>query len=287
MSKLDQWAEAQAKHEGFYKAGSVAERNKNPGNIIFGPLAQSFGSVAYWTHPKTKHDFAIFPSAAKGWEALERMLENAATGKSKVYNPEMTILEYASKYAPVRDEKGKLIPNINYATSIAHQLGLPITTKIKYLVEPEPMENTNLLSQRDLRWAADYLGQSKSTVGRYGCTVTSIAMGTSYFNQYVSPKDLAKKLTFTNDGLLVWTSLPSVTCFKLEKRFFGQQDTVIREALAHPKKIVLIQVENYHWVLGLGRNLFGGYRISDPWFGDNSTTKRYKSITGGAVLTLK
>lgn len=134
MNKIDKWAEAVAKHEGFYIKGSVAARNKNPGNIVFGPLAKSFGSTTYWTHPKTKHDFAIFPTSEQGWAALKRLLENAATGKSKVYSPEMTILEYASKYAPVRDEKGKLIPNHNYANSIAKQLNLPITTKIKELV---------------------------------------------------------------------------------------------------------------------------------------------------------
>lgn len=143
------------------------------------------------------------------------------------------------------------------------------------------------LSQRDPRWASEYLGKSKSTVGRYGCTITSIAMGTYYFKQYLDPKFLARNLSFTLEGLLMWTSLPKVTCFKLEKRFFGQQDAVIQEALKNPKKIVLIQVENYHWVLGLGKALLGGYRISDPWFGDYATTKRYKSITGGAVLIRK
>lgn len=135
MNKIQQFAEAQARHEGFYIKGSVAKRNRNPGNLVYGPLAQSFGSTTFWTHPKTKHDFAIFPTVEQGWQALYRLIENAATGKSKVYHPEMTILEYASKYAPVRDEKGKLIPNHNYANSISKQTGLPITTKIKYLIE--------------------------------------------------------------------------------------------------------------------------------------------------------
>jgi hypothetical protein len=143
------------------------------------------------------------------------------------------------------------------------------------------------LSQRDKRWAAEKLGQSQSTVGRYGCTITSISMGTDYFKQWVTPFDLAHKLSFTGGGSILWGSLPSVTCLKLEKRFFGQQDALIQEALKNPRKVVLIQVENYHWVLGLGRNLFGGYKIADPWFGDKSTTKRYKNISGGAVLVLK
>lgn len=143
-----------------------------------------------------------------------------------------------------------------------------------------------ILSQRDPIWANDKLGQSQSTVGRYGCTITSISMGTDYFKSWKTPKELAKELKYTNEGLLLWDSLPSATCFKLEKRFYGQQDHLIREALGSQKKIALIQVENYHWVLALGKNIFGGYKIADPWFGDTSTTKRYKSITGGAILVL-
>lgn len=134
MNKIEKFAEAQARHEGFYIKGSIAQRFNNPGNLIFGPLAQSFGSTSFYTHSKTKHDFAIFPTPEQGWKALYRLIENAATGKSKVYSPEMTILEYASKYSPVRDEKGRLIPNHNYANSISKQTGLPITTKIKELM---------------------------------------------------------------------------------------------------------------------------------------------------------
>jgi len=143
------------------------------------------------------------------------------------------------------------------------------------------------LSQRDKRWGGEYLGKSNSTVGRYGCTITSISMATDFFKQWKNPQKLARELTFTKDGLLVWSRLPKATCFKLEARFYGQKDNIIQEALRHPRKVVLIQVENYHWVLGTGKSLFGGYNIADPWFGDRSTTRRYKSITGGAVLVLK
>lgn len=143
------------------------------------------------------------------------------------------------------------------------------------------------LSQRNPLWASEKMGQSTATVGRYGCTITDIAMGSQFYPPYREPGFLARNLRFTADGLLIWGSLPSCTAFSLETRFYGQRDDVIRAALAHPKKIVLIQVENYHWVLGLGKSLFGGYTIADPWFGDKSTTRRYKNITGGAVLSVK
>lgn len=141
-----------------------------------------------------------------------------------------------------------------------------------------------VLSQRDKRWGDEYLGKSKSKVSRYGCTVVSIAMGSQFFTPYKDPAYLAKNLQFTGDGLLLWGSLPSCTAFSLETRFYGQRDDLIKAAIKAPDKIVLIQVENYHWVLGLGSALLGGYRIADPWFGDTSTTKRYKYISGGAIL---
>lgn len=140
-----------------------------------------------------------------------------------------------------------------------------------------------ILSQRDPRWASKFLGKSKSTVGRYGCTITSISMLLDYFKKYKNPGFLADNLVFTKEGLIIWGSLPTVG-FQLEKRFYGNDTTLIDAALKHPNKGVIIQVENYHWVLGLGKSIFGGYRIADPWFGDISTTRRYKSITGGAVI---
>ena len=143
-----------------------------------------------------------------------------------------------------------------------------------------------ILGQRNPLWAEEKLGKSNSKVGRYGCVITSLSMALDYFGRYKDPGYLARNLAFTGDGLLLWGSLPKSTCLTLETRFFGRRDDLIQEALKNPRKVVLIQVENYHWVLGLGRNLFGGYRIADPWFGDKSTTKRYKSITGGAVLKL-
>lgn len=104
-----------------------------------------------------------------------------------------------------------------------------------------------------------------------------------FFKKFKNPGVLAKTLDFTKDGLILWGSLPKVG-FQLEKRFTGEDRALIDAALKAPNKGVLIQVENYHWVLGLGRSIFGGYRIADPWFGDISTTRRYKYISGGAVI---
>lgn len=273
MNKIEKFAEAIREHEGWFP-GSRSQRNNNPGNFRCSKLMTDLGAI------RCDDNFSVFPNYETGWKALVSFVTYACNNELRAYK-DKTIYGFFEVYAPSGDNN---TPG-RYAEIVAKSVGVSPNTKMKDLLE-KPMNQT-LLSQRDPLWAGEYLGKSNSTVGRYGCTVTSISMGTGYFNNWKSPKELARELSFTSDGLLLWSSLPSATIFKLETRFYGQRDGLIRAALAHPKKICLIQVENYHWVLATGRNLLGGYRINDPWFGDKSTTKRYKSITGGAVLILK
>jgi len=142
-----------------------------------------------------------------------------------------------------------------------------------------------IFSQRDKRWATVTLGQTKHTIGRLGCTITSIAAALTSFGKATDPAKLAKTLSFTREGLLLWGSLAKVGC-RLDQRFYGHNQRLIQGALAHPKKFALIQVDSSHWVLATGNYSAGVYKIADPWFGDRSTTKRYGKITGGAVITV-
>lgn len=143
-----------------------------------------------------------------------------------------------------------------------------------------------IIGQRDPKWAAFKLGNSPCTIGRYGCTTCCLSMVLSWFNKYKTPSELAVLLDYTNEGYLIWGSLKQKTSIHLENRFVGQRDDLIKEALTNDKKCVILQVDNYHWVWALGKSWLGGYRIADPWFGDIASTRRYKKITGGAVLTL-
>lgn len=273
MNKIEKFAEAVKEHEGWFP-GSRSQRNQNPGNFRCSKLMTDLGAT------RCDDNFSVFPNYETGWKALIQFITYACNNELRAYK-DKTIYGFFEVYAPSGDDN---TPR-RYAEIVANNIGLSPNTRMKDLIE-KPM-NTTLLSQRDPLWAGEYLGKSNSTVGRYGCTITSISMGTGYFNKWNSPKQLAKELEYTTDGLLIWGSLPKVTIFKLEKRFYGQKDELIQEALKNPRKICLIQVENYHWVLATGKSLLGGYKMNDPWFGDKSTTKRYKSITGGAVLVLK
>ena len=55
-------AEGIAVMEGFYKAGSAAKRNRNPGNI------------RRWGSMPVRNGFVEFPSEDAGWEALSQQV---------------------------------------------------------------------------------------------------------------------------------------------------------------------------------------------------------------------
>ena len=123
---VSKWAEAIATFEGDHPT-SRASRNNNPGNLKFVAQAEAKG--------KDAGGFAIFKTREDGIEALESQLVIAATGKSKVYSPDMTILQFFQKYAPAADKNNPK----RYAEFVAGKLGVPVTTKIRELV-PQPKE---------------------------------------------------------------------------------------------------------------------------------------------------
>lgn len=89
---VDAFAEAIARREGFYVAGSVASRFKNPGNLRWWPNVQ-VGSTNSGQH------YALFPSLDLGWKALKTQIRtNIGRG--------LTFLEF---FAGVRDKDGKPI----------------------------------------------------------------------------------------------------------------------------------------------------------------------------------
>lgn len=112
MTTLDKWAMAIMEFEGWSK-GSISYKNNNPGNIKW---------------PNTPHDkygHSIFTTFHEGWDTLVKQLTMAVTGKSKVYQPDMTLLEFFSKYAEANSKP--------YAEFVARRLGISIWTQIKLL----------------------------------------------------------------------------------------------------------------------------------------------------------
>lgn len=97
-----------------------AVRNFNPWNI----MDTGFG----WQKVPWER-FTVFNSPQEWFNALVAKIENIQAWNSKVYSPDMTLLQYISKYAPASDNNNPTA----YANSIAKDLWVTSSTKIKDL----------------------------------------------------------------------------------------------------------------------------------------------------------
>ena len=108
-------------HEGWsapgtsYPTGTRSYRNNNPGNIKYGEFAKSCGA-----NGQDDNGFAKFENYLDGFNALKALIVGAATGKSSIYNPAMTLEQFFSKYALSNDSNDPPA----YARTIARKLGV-------------------------------------------------------------------------------------------------------------------------------------------------------------------
>jgi hypothetical protein len=127
---LERMLDAIQDFEGFYAPeqhpkypnGTRSWRNKNPGNLKWANQAKAIG--------KDDKGFAKFANVTEGRNALKAMILNAASGKSKVYKPGMTLLEFFSKFAPSTDHNNPAA----YTLSVSKKMGVPTTFVISNLV---------------------------------------------------------------------------------------------------------------------------------------------------------
>ena len=111
-------SDAIARFEGFYKPGSLAQRNNNPGNL------RTWGSYP------VVDGYARFPNAETGWAALREQvhkninrglnLHEFFAGKSGVY----------AGYAPAADRN----PVANYVAYVSAAAGIPSNVPLVDLV---------------------------------------------------------------------------------------------------------------------------------------------------------
>ena len=94
-----------------------AIRNFNPWNI----MDTWFG----WQKIEWER-FTVFSSPQEWFNALVAKIQNIQNWWSKVYSPDMTLLQYIGKYAPSSDNNNPQW----YANAIANNLGISINTKI-------------------------------------------------------------------------------------------------------------------------------------------------------------
>ncbi len=84
-----------------------------------------------------------------------------------------------------------------------------VSVSIELTVSPKISYDVPVLRQTDSRWKDKKLGNSRATIGGYGCTLTCLSMLHSFETQAtVTPDVMASKyLKFNGSGCVVWQSV--------------------------------------------------------------------------------
>lgn len=112
---IKRMAQAIARAEGFYVAGSVPQRAHNPGDL----------KVPGWTGPTLGDNISVFATDDAGWNALYRQLYLILTGQSAYYNLDMTIADMARTWTATQQSA--------WGSNVAAALGVPTSTPL-YMV---------------------------------------------------------------------------------------------------------------------------------------------------------
>lgn len=151
------------------------------------------------------------------------------------------------------------------------------------LSEPSPGD-IPLYGQRDARWALERLGGGQTTIGRYGCVITCLAMAASAeTGREITPSYVNAGMqaiggyTGENRNLVVWRKVPkALPCLSYKGVVWCRWDPAPLDRINDTLRrggYVLAKVDfqpggdiNSHYVL-LVREVGGGYLIHDPWTG--------------------
>lgn len=144
-----------------------------------------------------------------------------------------------------------------------------------------------LLKQSDPRWASEKIGNSQSTLARYGCLLTCLSMLSDWYGTFHTPGWMARNLSFTSDGRLLWQSIRPQMRFVY--RYYKRDDAKIKSILFSKDNAVILEVPAFnakHWVLVVGFSRWYGFKIADPLDGTTKwLDKSYRHITGFAEIT--
>jgi hypothetical protein len=122
VSRIVNWSKAIAIQEGYYTAGSRAQRNLNPGNLRLGSFTKNC------IHSGTdKDNFLIFSSETAGFIALRNFLTSSCKGEfDPTYRADMPLIAFTKTYAEP--------PSDAYADNVAKYIGVTPNEPIKNLL---------------------------------------------------------------------------------------------------------------------------------------------------------
>ena len=141
------------------------------------------------------------------------------------------------------------------------------------------------LSQRDPRWSKQQLGTSNTTIGGFGCTITSIAMLIGTTPDVVN-RELKRVGGYANGNLVIWSKVPVAfpqLIFIKRVNYYNNDD--VKANLP-----CLVEVDfdgspntfGNHWIVFIGNQ-----RLLDPWTGQDRPTSTYPILKGYAIYKKK
>jgi len=133
-------------------------------------------------------------------------------------------------------------------------------------------------SQRNLCWSGDNLGFGYTTIGNYGCVITSFGMGLGVNPSVVNwALKRVNGYTGSNKNLVIWhkvaEAFPELTLKSLIHCVtIPAPVDKIDECLAN-NDLVIVRIDmnlfkpgiQHHWLYVYGGNGKDGYKVYDPW----------------------
>lgn len=125
-----------------------------------------------------------------------------------------------------------------------------------------------MLSQLDPKWAHKTIGRTHFTLGRWGCTITSLCMILDKMHPGIGlmPDEAALKWTFNNRAEIIWRA-SDFEQMKFLKRGYGGGVDGVFEHMNSEDYGVILEVNHSHWV-AVSRLVDGQIEIHDPLLGD-------------------
>lgn len=141
--------------------------------------------------------------------------------------------------------------------------------------------NVPVIRQYDSRWKNKYIANSNATIGKYGCTLTSLAMVHSYKTGVLyTPDVMDDMLRFTGGGAVYWNSVNALGYYK-----HAYSLSAIYEQLKQGNPVIIGGKNasgGTHWVVITGytgtsvANLNGwDFTINDPGNGNRTTLQQF------------
>ncbi len=246
-------------------------------------------------------------------QALQDKINDLEKNKAKVVETSYTLDSQNSDLSVAKKSKQSLLDQTQGEEARYSQLLQRVEQQKKELLDIDEFYATSGLSVKDFpapgvdafdsenwfyyqwdkRWGDNYIGATNSTLKKYGCAVSSVAMALTKLGQTINPGQLAKQPIFSRD-LINWSMPDSKFTLASYGQSHGNIDWKIIDAQIAKGKPVIVYVGKtggsggHYVVIHHKEKKTGKYVVHDPYFGPNiylDTTRALVGAMGGKTST--